>query len=934
MKKHIGFWRRCSQIIFFFLILPFSLSAAIYDGPTDDATFLELLQQVKDKRALLDQKVEEAKAAGVSVDYAQVSQTTIRLFSEVFAPWDRANPEVVKQMYDAVYFGRFDPVGPEGLPFDELVDCLDVADAAIAQLQQQIDGEINLQSPPDFAQSTLKLNGTHYQLNGNKVFASKFFWQPNEEDVMQAYGRSGEGYLSVQHLETETKIKNWSKSSLRNNIQTQANQNRSPIQFFLGHIVPPSFWLRQDYPEAFEGSRIFTDYDIDNPNTKLWLSHLFSEQLTSAIEPLGDTERVHMIANEPMFSIREGGVESSRGVSDYTMDKYQDWLTEKYATISNLNAVYGTSFTSFAEVKSTYTIPLPLSYQGGPVWYDWNKFNLDRGNEWFQFLHDGIHAVDPYAKTHVKVMGERSIHTPYQDEGLDFEFITNLVDMPGSDAQMSSFAADWDLRHEQGWRERYSLEWRAQSIMLDFMKSIAPNKHMYDSEWHNLSGSRWRDFHMSPEYVRATFYLGITHGLGSVTTWVWNRKADGAIDPRADFIGTSVTQPIQLDAYGRAWKEINAHGNVALSLTPTQRHFMVYYNKDAAIQDSEYTFHMSQMYEALKLMNVAVGFVTPSTLGTLDKSSQVLFVSPTQYIADAELTALQSFAQAGGKIVMLNHEQYDNFAKTEVGVSRLSGTEVSTFYATKLDEVLPMMKDFEANLSSIKPHQDITVSATDASQNSVYGVLLNQTKQADGTINISLINTSQETAYVSLHSTLGYPSDLLDLITSNNLPLPIVMPPMDVKLINLTLADTAPIIYAQAVSIDAAQTTLTVAETVQASATILPLGSSFNTLVWTSNNSDVATVDDSGLITAVGAGTANIQVMLPSNTQGQEARSAQIQVTVLAQSKNAGNNDSEPNKSSGGAFSLLILLALFGIGVAPRFVWLGAQQNRIGNKND
>ncbi|MDC2891282.1 hypothetical protein [Psychrosphaera algicola] len=52
------------------ILLPLYLCAAIYDGPTDDATFTALLKQVNEKSSELDKKVEEAIAVGVNVDYA------------------------------------------------------------------------------------------------------------------------------------------------------------------------------------------------------------------------------------------------------------------------------------------------------------------------------------------------------------------------------------------------------------------------------------------------------------------------------------------------------------------------------------------------------------------------------------------------------------------------------------------------------------------------------------------------------------------------------------------------------------------------------------------------------------------------------------------------------------------------------------------------
>lgn len=789
------------SIIIGAIVISHSLYAGVYQGATDDATFDQLLADITLKSVQLDNKISEAKALGLTTDYAQVSQTTIRLFKDVFAPWDKANVDKVQVMYDAKYFSQFDPVGANGLPFDELADSIEVADAAIAQLQQQIDGVIQLSSPPNFKAGKLRLNGPNYELDGNAVIAGKFFWQPNGSDIMEAYGYGGEGYYSVQDLNTETTIKSWRQSNLLTRLQEQEINNRSPIQFFLGHIVPSTYWLRESYPEAFaKGSRLFTDYDIDNPDVKLWLNTLLDKQLTVAVDPLGDTERVHMIANEPTFSIRESGVDADRGVSHYTLDKYVAWLKNKYQTISQLNEVYEESFINFDVLKTTYTIPLSLSYQGGPVWYDWNRFNMDRVNEWFTYLHNGVHSADSTAKTHIKIMGERSIHTQFHDEGLDFEFIAKLVDMPGSDNQTSSLAAEWDVRHELSWQERYSLEWRAQTMMLDFNKSIAPDKHFYDSEWHGLSGARWRDFHMSPEYVRSTLWLGATHGLGSLTSWVWNRKADGAIDPRADFIGTSVTQPIQLDAYGRTLKELNAHGNKVSSLVPIKRNYLIYYNKDSAIQDPEYTSKMSDIYEALKLLNVPTGFTTPSELSKVDAQSQVIMIPPTTYISDVDLNNLAAFVDGGGKIVIFDENK--NFIKSELGKSRETLSTFTALATLETTDVLSMAEHLEDTLSDVTVEQSIILETNDENSEKTYGVLSTQYDDSTERTIVSLVNVSQENKTVKLKSKLGIPSDVIDVITQNKLSAEITMKPMDVLLVSIgsdveEVVDTTPEVIAE-----------------------------------------------------------------------------------------------------------------------------------------
>ena len=49
-------------------------------------------------------------------------------------------------------------------------------------------------------------------------------------------------------------------------------------------------------------------------------------------------------------------------------------------------------------------------------------------------------------------------------------------------------------------------------------------------------------------------------------------------------------------------------------------------------------------------------------------------------------------------------------------------------------------------------------------------------------------------------------------------------------------------------------------DTIQLTATVLPTDATDQTVSWTSDNTDVATVDSSGLVTAVGTGTATITV--------------------------------------------------------------------------
>ncbi len=757
-----------------------------YIGPIDQGVFLSLMQNVNEARDLLAAKIAEAEEAGVNTEYAEVTAHTVDLFKDTFAPYDRENPLAIEERYNRLFFTRLDPVGAAGLPFDELADSLVIIETAIEELQKQIDGEIVLAKSPDWENGVATIEGGNYLLDGKPVLASKFFFQPDDDKTLESYGRNGEKYIAVQDLEDGETVREVRINSFVRDLEREVEKNKFPMQFFVGHIVPNNSPLRDINPVAFEeGHRMFTDYDIDNPSVRGWLQTLFDGMVEPNIDIIGDNARIYMLANEPTFGFREGGAHSDEGLSTFTYDKYEVWLAEKYSTIAELNAVYGTEFTAFEELSDAYDYPLPLELQGGPVWYDWHKFNMSRVNDWFTFLHNTAHGADPKAKTHIKVLGERSIHGQYADEGYDFEFIAKLVDIPGSDNQMNPAAAEWDVRLDQSWRDRYQVEWRKQAIMLDFNKSIAPNKPFYDSEWHSMSGARWRDFHMSKEYVRAAFWIAATQGMDSTTTWVWNRRADGSVDTRADFAGTSANQPIQLDAYGRAWKEINAHGEIVMNLAPSERAFMVYYNKDSHIQDDTYTAEMSDVHEALKVNNLPVGFTTPTELANIDKTKQTVIVPPTAFISDADLAALIQFSQSGGRVVVVSSS--DNFSKTEVGADRAAAVSeaLATFAVVELDEVFAMASSFSSALASVAPEMSASVAITDAGGNTAYGVLSEQVDDADGNTYVSLINVGLEPLNVSLSIYGNTPDAVTDVITSQSASNEMTLEPLAVKLLKL-----------------------------------------------------------------------------------------------------------------------------------------------------
>ncbi len=766
------------------------LFAGIYTGPTDESTFTQLLADVEAKHVELQAKIEQAALAGVNVQYAQVSLATLSVFKDTHAPWDRANPDVIADLYSRSYFSRFDPGGAERLPFDELADCLELADTAIVELQLQIDGGLLLKRTPDFSSGSVLEQEGVFKHEGRAVIPGKFFWGPFEEEPMQAFGRMGEHYIAMIGLDPDLSLNEARSQSLRTSIENQVAANRVPIQTFIGHVAPDDFWMKTEYPEVFEVGREFTDYDIDHPIVRTWMEALFSGQLGDARDRYGDVDRIHMLSNEPNFAISQGGRGASHGVSSYTMDKYENWLREKYQEIGTLNGVYGTTFSSFSEVQATYTIPLRTSYRGGPVWYDWMVFNRERVNEWMTFLNETVKAVDPDGLTHVKVWGEGSIHADFIDEGIDVEYISEMVDVTGTDNQCTPLGAEWDLRHQQGWRDRYMLEWRNQAIMLDFVKSIAPDKVFFDSEWHGLSGGRWRDFHIDPEYVRIALWLAAKDGLGAINSWLWNRRADGSVRSMA-YVATSDFQPLQLDAYGRTMKELNAHGRAVTALAPKERDVLVYYSADAAIQDGDYPEEMASVYEALKVMNLRVGFTTPKAFSNVSADSQIVVIPPTEYMSDVDLAALVEFSNSGGRILIVDSNRC--FLRTEMGALRGAGSAPVPLASIDYEGPYEMADAFSLVLEGETPDFPVSLDIRDANEQKAYGVLASQFRDPfRDVVFVSLANASQEPRSVAMEKMghQGGAPTYINSLTGQEIGSTVLLAPQDVVLLEIGNLDT------------------------------------------------------------------------------------------------------------------------------------------------
>ncbi len=753
-----------------------------------DAAWHELKSQVQERADALDALIQNAEREGVCTDYALVSKHVIATYL-IAAQYDKDHVEDVRKIFQTVWwFKKTDPKEADNLPWNELRSCLDVADNAIAELTRQLDGSVTLSTPPDFSSGKMTLDAGAYRLDGKPVFPHSLVWLPGTPEYMQAFGRIGGAYYQLTHLREDGTVSPWTAKGLVERTQADVANNAAPLVHLIGHA--PAKWMVEKHPEIQQGARNFTKYDIDNPLIRKWMDQLCAGVLPKITAAAGDQPQVHLLANEPHFATQKGGWLAKNGVSDLTVQKFRQWIAAKYVSIDAANQSHGAEYVSFADVN--VDMPIDPALRGTAVWYDWCRFNMGRVNEWFTFLKTTTQRHDPQrSPVSIKTLGH-TLGSSERDGGMDIEYLTKLQEIPGSDLRVvpqgtTFYGKNEDGRDtETGWASRYAYLWVDQSMVLDFTKSLCPDRPFYDSEWHGFGTVSWRHYHMNRPYVRSAMWLAFTHGMSMINPWLWGRGLDGGLNDKADHIGELATQPIAVDAYGRVMKELNAHAADVIASVPSQRDIVIFYCEDSAIQDPDYMPQVTDIYEALKLTNMRIGFVTPSGLEQLSEASQTLVVPPTPFIADETLAKVVRFCESGGRSIFV--EQEKSFVKNELGFQRDDDSSISPTAAISTKPVLELAGELEQLLMPSQVERPLDFKITDENGAKTYGVFLTQSVDpATGMISVAMNNVSKDPRVVKLRPNKAKSGVMIDAIDRNRVSGIVNLQPCEVRLLKATL---------------------------------------------------------------------------------------------------------------------------------------------------
>ncbi|MDQ8180313.1 hypothetical protein [Pelagicoccus sp. SDUM812005] len=730
--------------------------------------------------------MEEAKAKGVDV----TREETVVWFSEQFlkfANWDEENVEAVERLfgYERYYAQDKERLAAE-LPDFERKKVIEILEKGIETLGKELRGEIKRRPVNKVDWQNTVAGDNMFVSNGKPIFPYDYFsktvGQPltNTDiynDHLGAIYHGGENLYPVDHDRAINSFLLKEDGTFDEELLKELTGiPDTNIGFLIYWKMGIPKWVEEREPEVRKGRSLFTGFDIDNPLVReVWgkiIRH--TGELTKGKKV---TELGYIFSNEPHWFAEKGGPferqDEMTSLSSYTIRKFQDWLRKKYqGDIDALNANWERSFEDFSDVE--IEIRMDTALRGKPIWYDFCRYNMDRSTEWFTFVQDELHSVNPEADTHIKIW-PRSFIEDWRSHGIDVEALTELTTMIGHDAKALG-SPSIRPRFSSEWNEKYAYYWSGMGFLHDFLESVSPDKINVNSESHFLSSGMWRDMDPRTSYVRSVYWLATLQGMDANMGWFWARDPDGSPEDRLEgelnffdpglggaFAGSNNQQPHVANEVTQVMFDLNSFSEEIIALREQRRPLRLFYSETSAINMPDYVTKTKKLYDECFFEGFPLGFVTKKILQKQDHENwDVVVVSNNKYVTDAEFATLQSYLDEGGTVVLagkeslsLNEYGQPRSKKLVAGAGKLvqleSGSDLRRIRQAALEEVVEMPAVMITEKNG-KPFKTVTWRVIE---------------QPKGNYLVNIFNLGHDAAQLRLSLEGEAPSKITDLMTSN-----------------------------------------------------------------------------------------------------------------------------------------------------------------------
>lgn len=342
-----------------------------------------------------------------------------------------------------------------------------------------------------------------------------------------------------------------------------------------------------------------------------------------------------------------------------TGPRWRAWLMARHRTIGKLNEAWGTAHASFAEVagppgvKAGYAdcadpggMEVPTDPALLPQWYDWCRFNQERYAGFFRQVRDRIRDHRPETLFTIKWLSVFPSWWKAIGYALNPYHVMRLCDFGSCDA--------WTTYAGLDPQSLWAVHWGEFARGYDLLRSIAPDKPIFNSENHLLRGDdptapalkygTYRDALPWRHFNSALWLQAIRGGCAGELWTYWERGKGYNLDERAP----------ALDALSQAARDLRRYAPEVTALAGKRPTVAVLLSSTAlAWEPRVHIEAQARAHRALSLLGIPVGYMLEEMLpeGALGRYS-VLVIPSAAHISRALVDALGQFASRGGTVII------------------------------------------------------------------------------------------------------------------------------------------------------------------------------------------------------------------------------------------------------------------------------------------
>ena len=715
--------------------------------------------------------IAKAKKSGINTLKEETALRTAEIFMG-YAKWDENNIDAnVKNFSLVKKYKNESEKYAKLLPDFERQEIIEMMNSSISELEAVMRGELKRLPTPVVDWTKVKVDKDMLVYEGKPVFLADWTWKPRIKEYIEYHGNLDGFFMTNANV-----INNKGDISPKVINELQEKEDGSIGFVFLNHSNFPK-WAEKKDPTVKDGPGIkYTMYDINHPLAR----QVNSDLIKGTVPYMAGKQYTglgYMLCNEPHWNCIEK-TWASAPISEYAYEEFRKWLKNKHCNIDRLNELWSTSYKDFSSVDGPRI--MQASMQGSPMYFDFMAFNMDRVTEWFSFLKNEIRKYDPQAKTHIKIMPNLWSDNK-RDSGIDLEALTRNSEIIGNDA---SSCGAWMWGKPKSWEKNYAFDWVEICMAYDFMKSVSPDKVMFNTEGHMLSTGKYRDLYQTKEYARGNYWLATIHGLTATQTWYWCRREDGSSRGHSDSNGYAASnnhQPRIVNEVHATMIDLNSVSDYIMSFQRQRKPLRIFYTKASSINKAEHMNDVLRIYEKLNFSGLPIGFATEGILKNNPHEWDAIVVYKTPYAFKSDIETVQKYLDECGTVIIDN----ESFKTDEYGrkidltlkqgkgklivVSTLNEMKNEALAAVKSNKGMPMISIAETNDRNM-PGCEWRVIAKDKNKYIV-----------------NIVNIGKSDATVSMSAAKGNIKSVSEVLTGLKSATKIVLKPNDVQLLEVSL---------------------------------------------------------------------------------------------------------------------------------------------------